>query len=156
MLELRKLEADSPGSNFENVALAEVCKIIIDRYKPVWEEKLITVSLDGEAVIRADHALMLRIIDNFFVNALDNTPAGGSISIRMLDDTLEVYNSGSYIPKNKVEEIWLPFKKGDTARGCSKGTGLGLAIARTILELHKFSYGAKNSEDGVTFWFRFR
>lgn len=38
MLELRKLEADSPGSNFENVALAEVCKIIIDRYKPVWEK----------------------------------------------------------------------------------------------------------------------
>ncbi|MFZ7103737.1 MAG: sensor histidine kinase [Peptococcaceae bacterium] len=156
MLELKRLEEDPLKINFEDVALAEVCKIIIDRYKPVWKEKLITAYLDGEAVIKADHSLMLRIIDNFFVNALDNTPAGGSISIRILGDKLEVFNSGSYIPENKIEEIWLPFKKGDVARSNSKGTGLGLAIARTILELHKFPYGAINSEDGVIFWFEFR
>ena len=156
MLKLRELEADSPKINLEAVALTEVCKTIIDRYKPVWEEKLITVSLDGKAVIRADYSLMLRVIDNFFVNALDNTPAGGSINIKILVDMLKVYNSGSNIPENKIAEIWLPFKKGDTARGFSKGTGLGLAIARTILELHKFPYGAENNEDGVTFWFRYR
>lgn len=155
MLELTRLEADSLKTNFEDVALAEVCKIIIDRYKPVWEEKQITASLDGEAIIKADHSLILRVIDNFFVNALDNTPTGGSISIRILDDTLEVYNSGSYIPENKIEDIWLPFKKGDVARSNSKGTGLGLAIACTILELHKFSYGAINCEEGVIFWFKF-
>ena len=156
MLELRKLEADSPGINFKEVALAEACKTIIDRYKPAWEDKLITVSLDGEAVIKADRSLMLRLIDNFFVNAFDNTPAGGSISMKILADTLEVYNSGSKIPEDKIAEIWQPFKKGDTARGRSKGTGLGLAIARTILELHKFPHGVKNCEDGVTFWFKFR
>jgi len=119
-------------------------------------DKQIAVSLDGEAVIKADRSLMLRVIDNFLVNALDNTPAGGSIRITIRDDTLEVYNSGSYIPENKIEEIWLPFKKGEAARSNSKGTGLGLAIARTILEIHKFSHGAQNSEEGVIFWFRFR
>ncbi len=138
------------------MALADVCKIIIERYKPVWEDKQINVSLEGEAPIKADHSLMLRVMDNFFVNALDNTPEGGKISVRILDDTLEVYNSGSYIPEDKIEEIWLPFKKGDTARGNSKGTGLGLAIVRKILELHKFSYGVKNREEGVVFWFKFQ
>lgn len=156
MLELTRLEADSFKINFEDVALAEVCRIIIDRYKPVSEEKGVITSLDGEAAIKADQFLMLRVIDNFFINALDNTPTGGNITIRILEDTLEVYNSGSYIHENKIEEIWLPFEKGDAARSHSKGTGLGLAIAGTILQLHKFSYGARNGEKGVTFWFKFR
>ena len=62
----------------------------------------------------------------------------------------------SYIPEEKIDEIWLPFKKGDVSRSNTKGTGLGLAISRAILELHKLSYGARNSENGVIFWFKFR
>ncbi len=155
MLELTRLESDYLQINLQNVALAEICREVIERYKLVWEEKMITTSLDGEAVIKADYPLMLRVIDNFFTNALDNTPEGGKIRIKILDDTLEIYNSGSHIPENKMEEIWLPFKKGDAERSHSRGTGLGLAIIRAILDLHSFSYGAHNKEDGVVFWFRF-
>ncbi len=155
MLELSRLESDLFKVKFEDIALADVCRTIIERYKSVFEEKEITVSLEGEAEIKADPSLMLRVIDNFFVNAIDNTSAGGYIRIKILDDTLEVFNSGSYIPENKIEEIWLPFKKNDVARSYSKGTGLGLAIASRILQLHKLSYGARNSEEGVIFWFKF-
>jgi len=28
--------------------------------------------LEGDAVLKADHSLMARVIDNFFVNALDS------------------------------------------------------------------------------------
>lgn len=69
--------------------------------------------------------------------------------------TLEVYNSGSHIFEDKMNEIWLPYKKADASRSNKKGTGLGLSISRAILELYKFSYGAKNSDDGVIFWFKF-
>jgi signal transduction histidine kinase len=55
---------------------------------------------------------------------------------------------------DKIKEIWYPYKKVSAERSNTKGTGLGLAISRTILELHKFSYGVKNSEDGVIFWFK--
>lgn len=155
MLDLTRLEGDSLKVHVEDVALAEVSRTIIERYKAVWEERKIGVSLDGEAIIRADKSLMIRLIDNFFVNALNNTPTGGTINIKTAEDTLEVYNSGSSIPENMIEEIWLPFKKGDTARNDSKGTGLGLAIAARILQMHKFSYGARNHKDGVVFWFTF-
>lgn len=110
----------------------------------------------SRAVLKADHAMMIRVIDNFFVNALENTPAGGSIGIRICGDLFEIYNSGSHIPEERLNEIWLPFKKADLSRSHSQGTGLGLAITRTILELHGFSYGAQNSDDGVVFWFKFR
>lgn len=155
MLELTRLESDYLKIKLEDVVLDGVCKEIIERYKLIWEERRVTTSLDGQAVIKADQSLMLRVIDNFFVNALENTPEGGRIRISILEHTIEVYNSGSQISEDKIEELWLPFKKGDAARSHSKGTGLGLAITRTILELHKFPYGAKNKDDGVVFWFRF-
>lgn len=155
MLEMGRLEGDSLRLDLEDMALAEACQTIIERYKPVWEEKEITTSLAGDAEIRADYSLLSRVLDNFFVNALDNTPMGGRIDIEIGEGKFQIFNSGSFIPEDKISEIWLPFRKGDTARSNSKGTGIGLAIASTILELHKFSYGAENREDGVVFWLQY-
>lgn len=156
MLDLSRLESDSLEMKFDNVSLNEICNEIINRYKQVCDEKSITTYLGGDAVVMADRSLIGRVIDNFFINAIDNMAEGGKICIRIFAHTLEVYNSGSHIPEEKIAEIWLPFKKGDISRGNTKGTGLGLAISRSILESHKFPYGAKNSEDGVIFWFKFQ
>lgn len=155
MLEMSRLESDSFEVKFEEVSLNATCTEIVNRYKQVCDEKFITVSLNGEAVIKADKSLIERVIDNFFINAIDHTPESGRISIKILENTFEIFNSGSHIPEDKIKEIWYPYKKANTERGNTKGTGLGLSISRTILELHKFSYGAKNTEDGVIFWFKF-
>ncbi len=155
MLEMSRLESDSFELKFEEVSLNDICTETINRYKQICDEKFITVSLDGKAVIKADKSLIERVIDNFFINAIDHTPERGKISIKILQNTLEVFNSGSHIAEDKIKEIWYPYKKGNTERSNTKGTGLGLSISRTILELHKFSYGAKNTEDGVIFWFKF-
>jgi len=156
MLETSRLETEHFQIQLEKVTLSEICNKIINRYKHICNDKSIAASLVGDAVIHADSSLMMRVIDNFFINAIDNTPEEGSIRIKINDDTFEIYNSGSYIPEDKINEIWLPYKKADLSRSNTKGTGLGLAISRTILELHKFAYGAKNSDNGVVFWFKFR
>jgi signal transduction histidine kinase len=155
MLNLSRLESDSWQIKLEEVSLNEIGKKLISRYQPVCEEKSILPQLEGEAVIKADSALMERVIDNFFVNALDHTPDGGNIRIRIAEDKLALYNSGSHIPQELLQEIWQPCKKLDMSRSDTKGTGLGLSIAQRILELHGFSYGAENTADGVTFWFKF-
>ena len=155
MLELSRLESGSFQVRFEDVSLGEACGKITDRYSKVCKDKNIKTSLEGDAVIKADNSLIERVIDNFFVNALNNTPEGGTICVRIFDNILEFYNSGSHIPEEKLKEIWLPYKKLDASRGNTKGTGLGLSISRTILELFKFQHGAKNCNDGVVFWFKF-
>jgi len=155
MLDLSRLETDQFQMNFENVSLSKVSADLINRYSLVCDEKSIAVRLEGEAVIKADYSFMERVIDNFFINALDHTPVGGSISIRITDSLLEFYNSGSHIPEEKIKEIWEPYKKADESRGNTKGTGLGLSIAGTILKLYHFSYGVDNKDDGVVFWFQF-
>lgn len=154
MLELTRLESDSLPIQLEDVSLGEVSTEIMNRYKLVCDEKSIMTCLEGDAVVKADHSLMARVIDNFFINALDHTPAGGTINIRIFDDTLEIYNSGSHIPEEKIKAIWQPYQKADVSRSNTKGTGLGLAISRTILELYQFSYGAENRDDGVVFWLK--
>lgn len=154
MLELSGLEAGLLPIKSEEVSLQAVCTRVLDRYRQICAEKLIQIGLEGEAVVKADPALMERVIDNLFVNALDHTPAGGRIGIEISADTFKLFNSGSHIPEEKIKEIWLPYKKGDESRGGTKGTGLGLAIARTILELFHFSYGAENTGEGVVFWFK--
>lgn len=156
MLELTRLESDSLKTIFEEISLYQSCNEIMNRYYQVCLEKSITPLLEGDAIVKADRSLIGRVIDNFIVNAIEHMPEGGKIHISISDNILEVYNSGSHIPEEKMEEIWLPFKKGDASRRNTKGTGLGLTILRAILELHKFPYGARNSEDGVIFWFEFR
>ncbi|HML37802.1 MAG TPA: HAMP domain-containing sensor histidine kinase [Bacillota bacterium] len=154
MLELSKLESDKLQIKYEDVSLGEVCAGLTARYREVCAERSLTVRLEGDGAVKAERSLMERVLDNFYVNALDHTPYGGTIRIRIAEDTLEFYNSGSHIPEEKLEEIWEPFKKADASRSNTKGTGLGLAIARAILELYRFPCGARNEDDGVIFWFK--
>lgn len=156
MLELSKYEMNLFQLKLEEVSLGEVCNKLLDRYHQVCNEKHITASLEGNAIVKADFSLMERVMDNFFVNALDHTPEGGTIRIRIFDRTLEFYNSGSHIPEDIINEIWKPYKKAEVSRSNTKGTGLGLSIASKILDLYEFSYGAKNVEQGVVFWFTAR
>ena len=155
MLEMSKLSSDSFEINVEEVSLNDISIKIINRYKNICDEKHINVHIDGDAVINADRALMERVIDNFFVNALDNMDENGVIRISIQNNMLEIYNSNSHISEDIINDIWMPFKKGNADRGNTKGSGIGLSIVRTILELHKFTYGVKNKEDGVVFWFKF-
>lgn len=155
MLELSRLEYQQFMPEYQDVALGKVCSDIINCYAEVSNEKNLSVSLEGDALVKADNSLIVRVIDNLFINALDNTPGGGKIKIKIFDDTLEIYNSGSHIPDEKLKEIWQPYKKADESRSNTKGTGLGLSIVSSILEMHKFSYGAENCDAGVIFWFKF-
>ncbi|WP_313340117.1 HAMP domain-containing sensor histidine kinase [Sedimentibacter sp.] len=156
MLEMSKLSSDSFEINIEDVSLNDISEKIINRYNNICDEKHIKTYIDGEAVIKADKALIERVIDNFFVNALDNMDDGGVIRISIQDNIFEIYNNGSHIPEDIINDIWLPYKKGNADRSNTKGSGIGLSIVRTILELHKFSYGVENKEDGVIFWFKFK
>ncbi len=154
MLELSRYDTDFHKLIYEDVSLGEVCTKLMDRYSQVCKDRQLTVKLEGDATVKADFSLMERVVDNLFVNAIDFTPDAGTIQINIIDNRLEFYNSGSHIPEDMINEIWEPYKKADDSRSNKKGSGLGLSIASKIFKLYKFSYGVKNMDDGVTFWFK--
>jgi two-component system sensor histidine kinase TctE len=87
------------------------------------------------------HALLLReLIRNLVDNALQYTPAGGTVTVRIVEDpfgqvvVLQVEDSGPGIPPAEREQVFRPFYR---ALGTGvEGSGLGLAIVREIAAQH--------------------
>lgn len=107
--------------------------------------KNITLTLDpaGESPIRADEALVCRLILILLDNAIKYTPEGGQVSLAC-ERTGEVYvlrvtDTGKGIPEEMQKRIFERFFRADPARSRtgSGGAGLGLAIAKWIAEAHE-------------------
>ncbi len=87
------------------------------------------------------HALLLReLIRNLVDNALQYTPAGGTVTVRVIDDpfgqvvVLQVEDSGPGIAPAERELVFQPFYR---SLGTEvDGSGLGLAIVREIALQH--------------------
>ncbi|WP_298826854.1 sensor histidine kinase [uncultured Piscinibacter sp.] len=95
----------------------------------------------GKGALVSGHALLLReLIRNLVDNALQYTPAGGTVTVRIVDDpfgqvvVLQVEDSGPGIPPAEREKVFRPFYR--TLGTDVDGSGLGLAIVREIASQH--------------------
>jgi len=84
---------------------------------------------DNDYYVLLDFGKMEKVYFNLLSNAFKYVPEGGFINIK-LTSTVEtinicVFNSGSYIPKDKVDDIFQRFYKLDTSINSS---GIGLAL----------------------------
>jgi two-component system sensor histidine kinase TctE len=87
------------------------------------------------------HALLLReLIRNLVDNALQYTPPGGTVTVRIVEDpfgqvvVLQVEDSGPGIPAAEREQVFRPFYR---VLGTEvEGSGLCLAIVREIALQH--------------------
>lgn len=149
ILELAKMEHISTLQR-QKINLQDTVQKVLNKYVELAGEKEIAVRVSGEAEIFADAGYMERIVENLLKNALDHTPKQQSVSIKMNEKSLEITNTGVEIEKEKVEEMWKPFVKGDKSRSREEGHGLGLAIVREILELHGFEYEMTSEHNAVT------
>ena len=115
---------------------------VLDYYDAYIDEKRITISLNGSAVLSADPVLFRRIMTNVLSNAFRYTPAGGRVTIRMwqssLDETaITIADTGVGIAAEDIDHIFSRFYRGKAAKKLvSRGTGLGLAIVKSIMDLH--------------------
>jgi two-component system sensor histidine kinase TctE len=97
------------------------------------------------------HALLLReLIRNLVDNALQYTPAGGTVTVRIVEDpfgqvvVLQVEDSGPGIPAAEREQVFRPFYR---ALGTDvEGSGLGLAIVREIAARHSADVTLMNAD----------
>jgi two-component system, OmpR family, phosphate regulon sensor histidine kinase PhoR len=87
--------------------------------------------------VDADVGRIRQVITNLLVNALNYTPSGGLIRVKVVGQggevRVSVRDTGVGIPPDLKERIFEPFfRVGDSA---VRGTGLGLSIAREIVEM---------------------
>ena len=105
-----------------------------------------------------------KIYFNLLSNALKFTPQGGSINVSLTKEdlplppskgevaVLRVFNSGSYIPKDKQNEVFEHFYK---INPDSEGSGIGLALVQALVASHNGTISVESTEgEGTTFVIR--
>ncbi|MCY6355138.1 sensor histidine kinase [Clostridium sp. ZS2-4] len=164
MLELSKLESGNVNINIKEFALDNVIVEIIKKLNGVRLQKKqdknveIITDIKCNLIVLGDDIRIEEVVTNFLTNAIRHTKDDGKIFVRTIfnDDKVlvEIENEGQKIPQDELSKIWDRFYKIDKSRNRSLGgTGLGLAIVKNILKLHNSEYGAKNTENGVKFYF---
>jgi two-component system sensor histidine kinase TctE len=146
LLAMARAEDREHASHRQNVNLARLAAETVRDFVPRAMEKHIDLGYEGpeggsSGLLVHGHALLLReLIRNLADNALQYTPAGGTVTVRVIDDpfgqvvVLQVEDSGPGIPAAEREQVFQPFYR---ALGTNvDGSGLGLAIVREIAQQH--------------------
>ncbi len=119
------------------------------------------VNAPNPAVITGDRSTLERAMYNVIENALNYTPAGGSVAVSVHEAgsrvELEVQDSGIGISPEDLPHITEPFYRGDHARGAhTGGAGLGLTIVKSTVTDHHGSLHAQSQMGrGTTIILRF-
>jgi signal transduction histidine kinase len=112
-----------------------------------------TCRLDGPPrVVDADPERLTQVLTNLLENAFANTPAGGRVELRVLDDgdgiNIEVEDTGSGLSAEDIERIFTPFWRSQSGGQSHKGLGLGLAIAEHLVRGHDGTLTARSEGPG--------
>jgi signal transduction histidine kinase len=100
------------------------------------------ILVDQPVIVLGDAEQLYRLISNLITNAIQYTPNGGAITIRLNTHpeqaVIQVQDTGIGIPDAEQAHIFDRFYRvnGDRSRHTG-GSGLGLAIAQAIAQAHQ-------------------
>lgn len=160
LLDLSKLESMGYSLNITEFNINDLLYKISSKYEKVMSGRDIVFVKDiaFDKLVSGDPFRIEQVVSNFLNNALDNTSPGNAITLALKNMgshvRISVHNEGKSIPEDEQKRVWEKFYRVEKSRNKKLGgTGLGLAISKSILELHKSSYGIKNTPSGVEFFF---
>jgi signal transduction histidine kinase len=148
LFELSTLEAGRVAPQVEVFCLAELLQDVVGSYELEARQRGVAIALDAQSHqttrVKADIALIERVLQNLVDNALRHTPAGGSVTLSIATDgddvEVSIVDTGQGIPPEHLPHIFERFWRGGsdapTATRPAESGGLGLAIVKRILDLH--------------------
>ncbi len=116
-----------------------------------------TVIPEGDWGVCGNDSLLHSAVENVVRNAIRYTQEGTSVEIELAsvegakgpEAVLNVSDSGSGVPPDALEKLFLPFYRLDDARGrLTGGVGLGLAITERAVRFHGGKVSAFNRPGG--------
>ncbi|MFZ2052710.1 MAG: ATP-binding protein [Candidatus Aminicenantales bacterium] len=121
--------------------LARLVERAVEDMKPLAEEKeqILTMALEGPAIVRVDEALVRLALVNLLDNAIKYTSRSGTVTVgskmRGNDFLIEVTDTGPGIAAEHKSQIFDRFYRVEKDRpGQDGGAGLGLSIAKWAVE----------------------
>lgn len=140
LLTMARLNPESALSTAVDVDLVKVASAVLSDADRDAHAKHIELTLDAAVEVRipGDPDGIAILISNLVRNAIEYTPAGGTVAVTVLYDgghaVVRVDDSGPGIAVDERDKVFKRFYRQSGATG--PGCGLGLSIVQRIAELH--------------------
>ena len=144
LLMLARAENRAPAAGaFAPLDLAELARDVVQEWVQTSFHRSIDLGFEpppAAPMVRGDRVMLRELLNNLIDNALQYTPAGGHVTVRVgCDDTkrlvlLEVEDSGPGIAPAERAQVFERFYR--ILGSNVEGSGLGLAIVREIAQQH--------------------
>lgn len=154
VLRLLRVESRDFRIHPESSDINEIIEEALLQVGPLARNKGIRLEKDLEPMFLAefDPILIKEVVVNLLDNAIKYTQPEGRVRVVSKEVSTEVEtfievtieDSGSGIPSQEVESVWLKFVRGRDQELKTKGTGLGLYLVKYFVELHGGQVGIQS------------
>ncbi len=150
ILDMSRIESGKVQIKEQECNIAELMHNLVNIIQPQVKAKQLELFIDTFEVaneeVMADALKLNQVFINLLSNAVKYTPAGGTVSFRIIQKTTFRHGYGDYVfvvrdngigmAKDFVEHIFEPFEReATTTKTGIEGTGLGMAITKNIVEM---------------------
>ncbi|MDH4079026.1 MAG: ATP-binding protein [Nitrospira sp.] len=143
LLTLAKFTSSKPPVNLVPLVLEPLIQEIVDELALLADDRQIALRFETQPVpsVLGDTQWLKQALINLLDNALQYTPAGGSVTVRLQavgrEVAIAVEDTGHGIEPEHIPHLFERFYRTDWARAKdTAGTGLGLPIVKEIMEAH--------------------
>ncbi|MDE7435330.1 MAG: response regulator [Lachnospiraceae bacterium] len=150
ILDMSRIESGKVQIKEQECNLSELIHNLVNIIQPQVKAKQLELFIDTCEVanedVMADGLKLNQVFINLMSNAVKYTPAGGTVSFRIMQKTTFRHGYGDYVFIVKdngigmspefVEHIFEPFEReSNVTQSGIEGTGLGMAITKNIVEM---------------------
>ncbi|MGC4398140.1 ATP-binding protein [Hydrogenophaga sp. T2] len=162
LFELARLEHGGIKPNRETFSITELVQDVFQKFELAAEarqQRLVADLADSLPRVQADLGMIERVLTNLLHNAIQHSPAGGVITVRLRHHhqavEVTVLDQGPGVPEGLRAVLFTrPAARDGWRYGPEVAGGLGLLIVRRILQLHGSDIALDDGEGGgATFRF---
>ncbi len=121
--------------------MADLASNAIESFRERVSDPGIVITICGDCTVTADFDVIRLVINNLLDNAHKyrnpSRPLTINIDIRSVGTfcEMDIIDNGIGIPEDKVDEVFLPFRR-VCSDSITSGSGIGLALCKRIVDLH--------------------
>src|SRR5947209_10611678 len=159
LLDVWRLDSGVQTLRLAQAHLPELLYQLVERWQKNAPRHSFALNIPASVpIVVCDAVRLERALNSLFNNAVTYSPAGGSITIQLESNDVEICLSitdqGTGIAPEHLERIFDRFYRVQQGEENSSGSGLGLAVARATFEAHggKIWADSPGPGQGATFY----